>query len=99
MQGTGTAHAMVVKGSVHQKCRRRGEHPGRARRVRLLSPTPHGNYWNKGIRLEQTIDSCWGWAGGLKLLGAGWKMKLIVMQVKPDPCPETMVLSLVALCR
>ena len=28
MQGTGTADAMVVKGSVaHRKCRRRGEHP------------------------------------------------------------------------
>ena len=68
VQGTGTADAMVVKGSVaHRKCRRRGEHPGRARRVRPLSPTPQGNRWNKGISLEQAIDSCWGWAGRVKL--------------------------------
>ena len=32
-----------------------GEHPGRTRRVRLLSPTTQGNRWNKGISLEQAI--------------------------------------------
>ena len=68
VQGTGTADAMVVKGSVaHRKYRRRGEHPGRAPRVRPLSPTPQGNHWNNGISLEQAIDSCWDWAGGVKL--------------------------------
>ena len=47
---------MVVNGNVgHRKCRRRGEHPGRTRRVRLLSPTTQGNRWNKGISLEQAI--------------------------------------------
>ena len=98
--GTGTADAIVVKGSVaHRKCRRRGEHPGRARRVRLLSPTPQGNHWNKGISLEQAIDSCWGWAGGVKLLRAGWKVKLILMKVKPCRYPETIGLSLVTLYR
>ena len=59
---------VVVKGSVaHRKYRRRGEHPGRAPRVRPLSPTPQGNHWNNGISLEQAIDSCWDWAGGVKL--------------------------------
>ena len=57
MQGTGTADAVVVKGCVvHRKCRRRrGEHPGRARRVRFLSPTPQCNHQNKGISVEQAI--------------------------------------------
>ena len=56
VQGTGTADVVVVKGSVaHRKFRRRGGYPGRARRVRLLSPTPQGNHWNKGISLEQAI--------------------------------------------
>ena len=32
-------------------------------------------------------------------MGAGWKVKLILMTVKSDPCPETIVLSLVALYR
>ena len=54
VQGTGTADGMLVKGSVaNRKCRRRGEHLGRARRVRLLSLTPQGNHWDKGISLEQ----------------------------------------------
>ena len=40
-----------------------------------------------------------GWAGGVNLLGAGCKVKLILTKVKPDPCPETIVLSLVAMYR
>ena len=65
-----------------------------------LSPTPQGNHWNKEISLEQAIDSCWGWAGGgVKLLRAGWKVKLILMKVKPHPRPETIGLSLVVLYR
>ena len=39
-----------------------------------------------------------GWAGGVKLLGAGWKVKLILMKVKPHPRPQkTIVLLLVTL--
>ena len=34
-------------------------------------------------------------AGRVKLLRAGWKVKLILMKVKPDLRPETIVLSLV----
>ena len=87
-----------VKSSVaHRKCRRRVEHPGRTRRVRLLSLTNQGNHESNGISLEQVIDSCWGWAGGVKLLKEGWKVKLIVMKVKPHVRPETIVMSLVTL--
>ena len=89
---------MVVKVSVaHRECRHRGEHPGRARRVRLLSPTSQGNHRNKGISLEQAIDSCWGSAGEVKLLGSGWKVKLIPMKVKRDPRLETIFVSLVTM--
>ena len=35
----------------------------------------------------------------MKLLWAGWELKLILMKVKLDPFPETYTLSLVALYR
>ena len=38
-----------------------------------------------------------GWRG--EVVGSGWKVKLILIKVEPDPCPETNVLSLVAVYR
>ena len=68
MQGTGTAEAMIVKGSVaYRTFRRQGQHPGRARRVRLLSPTPQGIRGKKGISLKQAIH----------VGAAGWKGKVV----------------------
>ena len=72
VQGTGTADAVLVKGSVaHRKCRRRREHPGRARHVGVLSPTPQGDHWIRGSVLIKRFMFGLSWRGEVVVGGLG----------------------------